>query len=110
MRSNHASAFGRKLSAQDSPVRKTPPPKPLQPGRSIVEPVVIEMEPLADAEPWRVIGEMPRRPFRRAVLAQQPHVEMPVIRRTFRLLVAGRRRPGLRQIIQAVPVDARGAA
>src|SRR5437773_10920368 len=67
------------------------------------------MEPLADAERWRVIGERTSRPFRRAVFPQEPHVEMPVIRGSLRLLVAGRRGPGLWQIEQAVPMDARHA-
>src|SRR5437773_12280969 len=87
-----------------------PDAEPLQPQGRVIETVVLEMKPLADAEPRRVIGEMPRRPLRRAVLAQQPHVEMPVIGRTLRLLVAGRRRPSLRQIVEAVPVNPRGAA
>src|ERR1051325_9700546 len=84
--------------------------EPLQPRHRIIEPVVLEMEPLANAERWRVIGERTRRPFRRAVLAHEPHVEKPVIRGALRLLVAGRRRPGQWQIEQAIPMDARRAA
>src|SRR5204862_7168719 len=83
--------------------------EPLQPGRSVVEPVILEMKPLADAERRRVIGEMPRRSLRRAVLTQQPHVEMPVIGPALGLLVAGRRRPRLRTTIEARPVDGGGA-
>src|SRR5260370_41918545 len=71
-----------------------PDAEPFQPHRRVIEAMVLEMEPLADAEPRRVIGEMPRRPLRRAVLAQQPHVEMPVIGRALRLLVAGGRPAG----------------
>src|SRR2546423_13433820 len=68
------------------------------------------MEPLADAERRRVIGERASRPFRRAVFPHEPHVEMPVIRGSLRLLVAGRRGPSLRPNEKGVPKEARAAA
>jgi hypothetical protein len=44
-------------------------------------------------------------------LRQRPFdVEMAVIRRALGLAMPGRRRPGLRQVVEVVPVDARGAA
>src|SRR3954471_22568182 len=76
-----------------------------QPSDGIVQSVVVEMKPLADAESGRELAENPRGELRRAVFAQEAHVEMPVIRRPFRFAVSRGRRPGARQIIKAVPVQ-----
>src|SRR6478609_11673304 len=65
------------------------------------------MKPLTDSEIGSVAGKQAGGALRRAVLAHQAHVEMPVVRRALGLLVTRRRRPGLRQIEQAVPVDTR---
>jgi len=81
-------------------------PKFLQPGDSIVETMILEMEPLANTERGRVIAEMAHRQLRRAVFAQQPHVEMPVIGRTFGLPMPRGCGPCARQVIEAVPVNA----
>src|SRR5688572_11471406 len=80
--------------------------EPPQPVHRLIEPVVLEMEPLAYSEIGRVATELVRRRLWRAVLAQQPHVEVPVIGRALRLLVAGGGAPGLRQVVKAVPMDA----
>src|SRR5215213_4226701 len=67
--------------------------------------MILEVEPLADAESRSELAKNIERQFGRTVLAQDPHVEMPVIRRAFRLLVACRRRPGAGQVVEAVPVN-----
>src|SRR3954470_7706060 len=72
----------------------------------IVQPVVLEVEPLAQPERGRMLSEFAQRELRRPIFAQQPHVKVSVIRRSFRFAVAGGRRPGLRQVVQAVPMDA----
>src|SRR4051812_37747858 len=64
------------------------------------------MKPLADPERRRMPRKMRGRNFRCSVLTQQPHVEMAVIRRTLRLLVPRGGRPGARQVVKAVPMDA----
>ena len=68
------------------------------------------MEPLADAELRRQPGEGFGGGLRRAVLAQDAHVEMPVIGGALGLAVPGRRLPGARQVIEAVPMDPRRLA
>src|SRR5437868_1028446 len=68
------------------------------------------MEPLAEAHLRGVERELLERGFGRAVLAEQPHVEVAVVRRALGLPVAGGCGPLLRQIVEAVPVDARGPA
>src|SRR5262245_64171694 len=80
--------------------------EPLEPAHRIGEAMILVMEPLADAECRRPPGEPFERRLGRAVLAQETHVEMPVVGRALRLLVARRGTPGLRQIIEAVPVNA----
>src|SRR5215207_8557985 len=50
-----------------------------QPADRVVEPMIFEMKPLADAERGRVVGELLRRRLRRAVLPQQSQVKMPVV-------------------------------
>ncbi len=50
-------------------------------------------------------GKLLERQFRRSVLAQKTHVEMPVIGRTFGLPMPRRRRPGRGQVVKAVPLD-----
>src|SRR4051812_41223808 len=67
--------------------------------------VVLEMEPLADAESRREAGEVAQRELRRAVLAHQAHIEMPVVGRSFSLAMTRRRGPRARQVEEAVPVN-----
>ena len=101
-------ASGRKLSAQLRPVRRWRTPRSLQPAHRVVEPVILEVEPLADAELGRVARAKCRSAqLRRAVLAQQAHVEVAVVGRALRLAVPRRGGPGARQVVEAVPVDAR---
>src|SRR5690606_5267133 len=69
--------------------------------------MVAIVEPLAYAERGSVLRKALERFLRLAVLAQQAHVEMTVVRGAFGFLVTSRRFPGARQIVQAVPVDAR---
>ena len=109
-RSNQASAFGREAVGPGQPRAHVAHAEPLHPGDRLVEPVVLEMEPLAQPEGGREGAEALQCELRRAVLAQQPHVEVPVIGRAFRLLVARRCLPRARQVVEAVPVDARRAA
>src|SRR5690606_22552021 len=51
----------------------------LHPLHRIVQPMILEVEPLHQPEIGRVLGEMFKRRLRRAILAQKAHVEMPVI-------------------------------
>ena len=81
--------------------------EPLHPGHRVVEPVVLEVEPLAEAQFGRVARELLDRGLRRAVLAQEAHGEVAVVGGALGLLVARRRFPGLGQVVEAVPVDAR---
>src|SRR4051794_21021647 len=67
-----------------------------QPGDSVIQPVILKVEPLADAKVGREFREMFQRPFRRAVLLQKTHVEMAVVRRALGFAVACRCRPCLR--------------
>ena len=96
-----------------------PPAKPgaqvgdaelLHPAHRVVEAVVVPVEPLHDAHLRRVFAEVVERELGRPVFPDQPHVEMAVIGRALRLLVAGRRLPGARQVEQRVPEDARHPA
>src|SRR4051812_44816768 len=63
-------------------------PEPLKPFDGFVKPRVVIMEPLHDAHAGRVAGKMVERELRSAVLADQPHVEMAVVARPFRLAMA----------------------
>src|SRR5579883_1362414 len=81
-----------------------------QPAHGLIQAMVLEMKPLTYAEVGRVVREAVRRGLRRAVLAQQSHVEVPVVGGSFRLAMARGGRPGARQIVEAVPVDALGSA
>src|SRR5690606_31601911 len=58
---------------------QVPDPELLHPANGIIEPVILEMEPLTDAQLRCELGETPERELRCAVLPQQPHVEMAVI-------------------------------
>src|SRR5690606_28120557 len=49
--------------------------QPLHPFHGIVQPVILEMEPLHQPNFWRVLGEMFKRRLRRAIFAQKAHVE-----------------------------------
>src|SRR5215218_10323583 len=51
----------------------------LHPTNRIIQPVIFIVEPLTNPERGRVPCETVERELRRAVLAQQTHVEMPVI-------------------------------
>src|SRR3954470_20248307 len=84
--------------------------EPSKPADDVVEPVILEVDPLAYTDLWREPREHPCRPLGRAVLAKQPHVEMPVVGRAFGLTVTRGCRPGFRQVEQAVPVDTLGLA
>src|SRR5690606_21196316 len=71
----------------------------------VVEPMILEMKPLAQSHIWCVLVEMPESRFGRAVFPQQTHIEMAVVGRTFRLAVASRGGPGSGQIVETVPVN-----
>src|SRR5829696_8297483 len=68
------------------------------------------MKPLADAQVPRIPFERLSRGLWRSVLAQQPHVEMPVVRRALRLSMPRRGCPRFGQIVKTIPVDALGFA
>src|SRR3954463_2757931 len=87
-----------------------PDPQALEPANRIAQAVIFVVEPLADPDRRRVPREAIEGELRRAFLAQQAHVEVPIIGRPFGLLVPRRRLPGFRQVVKAVPVDARRAA
>src|SRR4051812_25368251 len=82
----------------------------LQPGDCLLEPMVLKVEPLTEALFGCVASISIEAWFDRAVLAQQTHMEMPIIRRAFRLFVPRGRFPSPRQIVETVPVDARRPA
>ena len=82
--------------------------KTTQPLHGVVEPMVLKMKPLADAEVGRVLRKRLKREFRRAILAQEPHAKMPVVGGPFSLLMPRRGWPVAWQIVQAVPVNAFG--
>ena len=67
--------------------------------------MIAEVEPLADAKIRRMSGKLFQGEFGRAVLMQQPHVKVPVIRRSFLLAVSSGGWPGTGEVIQTVPVD-----
>ena len=74
-------------------------------GAGFIETVILEMKPLAQSHHVRISFEGLAGDFRRAVLAQKSHVEMPVIRRPLSLPVPCRRFPCRGKIIEAVPMD-----
>src|SRR5687768_7758855 len=55
--------------------------KLLQPRHGLIEPVILEVQPLADAERRRVVAELLQGTLGSAVLPEQAHVEMAVVRR-----------------------------
>src|SRR3569623_1485328 len=69
--------------------------EPLKPFDGVVKPGVLIMKPLHDANLGRVAGEMLQRGLGRAGLAEQAHVDVPVIAGALRLAVAGGRTPAL---------------
>ena len=77
----------------ESPVRRYVTPSSLHPAHGVVQPVVLEMEPLADAQFRGESRELVERRLGRAVLAQQPHVEMAVVGRALPPPCGGSSRP-----------------
>src|SRR5690242_14943938 len=78
-----------------------------QPVNRIVETRILEVKPLADAEAGRDLSEPGIRRLRCAVLTNEAHIEVAIVRRTFSFTMPRGRRPRARQIEEAVPVDAR---
>src|SRR6266540_1079321 len=89
------------------PGTQLPDSETLHPRHRLVETVVLEMEPLAKAQFRRFTRKRLERKLRRAVLAQNAHAKVTVVGGAFRFLVTRGRLPGARQVIEAVPVDAR---
>src|ERR1043166_8268615 len=93
--------------------------RPAQPGSEIanteffepfdgaIETMVLEVKPLADADLGGEFREMLAGELGRAIFPKKPHVEMAIISGPFGFTVPRRRRPGARQIEEAVPVNAR---
>src|SRR5690606_18504233 len=79
-------------------------PEPFHPRDGILQPVVFEMKPLAQAKCRSEFSESVERELWRTVLAQDAHVEVPVIGGPFRFFVPRRCLPSARQIIEAIPV------
>src|SRR3954451_13781155 len=77
---------------------------------TVLESMVLEVKPLADAKLGRVLWKGSGHQLRAPVLPIQPHVEMAIVGGPFALAVAGSRRPRSRQIKQTVPVDMVGLA
>src|SRR5690606_20736859 len=71
----------------------------------IVEPMIFEVEPLAHAESRCMACKALERGLRGAVLTQQSHIEVSVIRGTLRFSMPRRCLPGARQVVQAVPIN-----
>lgn len=68
-----------------------------------------EGEPLANAQVRWVFSEEVGRPLWRAVGAQQAHMEVPVVRRPPPPPCGVSSPPGVREVVEAVPVDPRRA-
>src|SRR5579871_781634 len=68
--------------------------------------MIPKMKPLANSEPRREGRECIDSHLCRAILAEQSHVKVPIIGGALGLLVACRRGPALRQVVEAVPMDA----
>src|SRR4051812_9744513 len=51
-----------------------------QPPHGVIEPMILEMKPLADPQLRRVLRERAQRLLWRSILANQSHVEVPVVR------------------------------
>src|SRR3954469_18833439 len=83
--------------------------EPLKPSNGVVQPMVLEVKPLANAHLRRPPAEMLQRELGRSVLAQQAHGKMPIVSGPFCLAVPRCRRPRARQVIETVPVNARRA-
>lgn len=86
--------------------------QPAQPLHGIIQRLIREVKPLADAQVRRVFSEEAGCPLRRAVSteqAHQAHMGVPVGGRSLCLLVACRYLPGMRTVVEAVPVDPRCA-
>src|SRR6266404_3603498 len=54
---------------------------------AVFKPVVFKMEPLANSELGSEAGELPEGPLGTAIFADQPHVEVTIVRGAFRLAV-----------------------
>lgn len=71
--------------------------------------MVLEVEPLADAELGPIVRKVLQGELWGTVLLDQAHIEVAVVGRALGLAVPGRGWPGLGQVVQPVPVDARSA-
>src|ERR1043166_4406890 len=67
------------------------------------------MNPLANAGLRRVFRKASKGALGAAVFTQDSHIEMPVIRRSFRFSMPGGSGPRFRQIVKAVPVKPVGS-
>src|SRR3954447_21933994 len=52
---------------------------PLQPAHGVIEPMILEVKPLAETQGRRMAGKTLQRALRRTVFAQQTHVEVAII-------------------------------
>src|SRR5690349_20899330 len=84
-------------------------PQAPEPAHCIVEPVILEMEPLADAHFGCVLHKLGRGGLGRAVFPQQSEIEVPIVGRPLRLTMSRRGGPGPRQVVEAVPMNSRNA-
>ena len=74
-RSNQAQRVGPKTVGPGEPSAQMDDAEPLHPGDRLLEAVILEMEPLAEAHLRRELGEALERRLGRSVLAQQAHAK-----------------------------------
>src|SRR5579885_698744 len=83
--------------------------KALEQSDALVEAMILEVKPLTNTERRRMARKARRCELWHAVLAEQTHVEVPVIGRALGFFVPGGGRPCARQIVETVPVNSRRA-
>src|SRR5579885_182957 len=65
-----------------------------EPADGVLEAMVLEMEPLADAELGRVAGKLRESTFGRAIFAKKAHVKVAIVGGAFGFAMASGSRPG----------------
>src|SRR3954463_3858514 len=80
------------------------------PAHGLLQTVIVEMKPLAQPHHVRILFEGLASDFRRAVLAQQSHVEVPIVGRSLGLPMPSCRFPCRGKVVKAVPMNPWGSS